>query len=127
MDCRTNLRPLTERGFQVSSNRTFRLVSALVLVATSGCASHVNLMTPETAPGSRYTCQEKGGCQPATEDVPSDLNPSGTTSVTLPRQCGGRFNRIFIHDAGSSNPKVDVTCAPAEESIKDNGPIDEME
>jgi hypothetical protein len=110
-----------------SSIYAFRTALATALVATSGCAHHVNLMTPDTTPGSRYTCQAEGTCQPATDDVPSALNPSGTTSVTLPRQCGGRFNRIFIHDAGSSSPKVDVTCAPAEQSVLETGPIEEME
>ena len=94
-------------------------VSAAALLALSlgGCAHHVRLTSPDTDPGARYVCEGAGQCQPATTDVPSEHNPSGMTIVNLPRQCAGKIHQILILDAGSSKPKVYVTCAPAEESI----------
>ena len=82
-----------------------------------GCARHVRLTSPDTDPGARYVCDGPGECQPATTDVPSERNPAGMTIVTLPRQCAGKIHQILILDAASSEPKVDVTCAPAEEPV----------
>lgn len=82
-----------------------------------GCAHHVRLTSPDTDPGARYVCDGAGTCEPATTDVPSEENPSGMTLVILPRQCAGKIHQILILDAGSSEPKVDVTCAPAEEPL----------
>jgi hypothetical protein len=93
----------------------------LLVVSSLGCARHVRLTTPDTDPAARYVCGE-GGCQPADVDVPSERNPSGTTFINLPRQCAGRIHQILIVDADSSDPKVDVTCAPAEEPIDTMGP-----
>jgi hypothetical protein len=62
-------------------------------------------------------CDGAGQCQPATTDVPSERNPSGMTIINLPRECAGKIHQILILDAGSSEPRVDVTCAPAEEPI----------
>jgi hypothetical protein len=95
--------------------------------ASAGCARHVRLEMPNTTPGSRYTCKVSKvsrQCTPATVDNPALLNQSGTAFVILPRQCAGRIHRIVVLDAGSSNPEVDVTCAPAEDG--GDGPIDEM-
>ena len=73
-----------------------------------------------TAEHREARCSVKGAqCQPATEDVPSDLNPHGTSFVKLPRQCQGRVHQIVILDADSDDPKVDVTCAPIEEPIQE--------
>ena len=96
---------------------------SLMLAFLAGCSSrHVRLVAPDTTAGSRYTCLAGEGmiCQPATTDVPSDLNESGTSFVILPRECKGRFYQIMVFDAGSSKPKVEATCAPQEE------PVDEM-
>jgi hypothetical protein len=84
------------------------------------CAQHVRLQVPDTSPGARYRCQKQSSqCAGATTDVPSELNPYGTTSITLPRQCKGRIHQVMILDADSSNPVVDVTCAPEEPPIEE--------
>ena len=90
------------------------LITAVCLVGLGACAHHVRLAAPETSPGARYTCKPEVGCEPATTDVPSDRNRSGTTFVVLPRECRGSFNEIVIQDADSGEPTVDVTCAPPE-------------
>jgi hypothetical protein len=92
---------------------------AAVLIACGG--SQVRLVSPDTTPGPRYTCQPGEGavCQPATTDVPEDLNRSGTVFVILPRECKGRIHQIVVLDAGSSHPKVDATCAPQEEPVEE--------
>ncbi len=97
----------------------FVVLIAVVASVAAGCARHVRLESPDTSAGARYTCTGKAPCEPATSDVPSQLNPSGTTFVTLPRQCRGRIHRIVISDADSNEPKVDVTCAPEDEPIGD--------
>jgi hypothetical protein len=74
---------------------------------------------PQTETGPRYVCRGEGKCSPATTDVPSDLNPSGTTYVTLPEQCKGRIHQIVVLDADSSEPKVDVTCAAPDDPIEE--------
>jgi len=96
---------------------SFGLTAALALAAV-GCTRHVRLQVPQTSVGSRYICEPKAGCQPAGVDVPAERNPSGTVFVTLPKECGGHFNDILIYDADSSEPKVDVVCAPIEEDIE---------
>lgn len=93
----------------------------LLVMSAVACARHVRLTTPDTDPGARYVCGA-GGCQPADVDVPSERNPSGTAFINLPRQCAGKIHQILIVDADSSEPKVDVTCAPAEEPIDTMGP-----
>ena len=90
------------------------VIAALGLTA---CARHVRLTTPDTDPGARYVCRDGGECQPADIDIPSEANPSETTPITLPRQCAGRIHQVLIRDSGSSEPTVEVTCAPAEEPI----------
>ena len=98
-----------------------RSAASLALSWAFGCsAHHVRLTTPDTDPGARYVCLGEGPCQPADVDVPSERNRSGTKSITLPRECAGKIHQILVIDADSSEPKVDVTCAPQEE------PIDEM-
>jgi hypothetical protein len=100
------------------------LVAALCLIAAASSAcggSQVRLVSPDTTAGSRYSCQPGEGqvCQPATTDVPEDLNHSGTVFVILPRECKGRVHQIVVLDAGSSHPKVDATCAPPEEPVEE--------
>jgi hypothetical protein len=110
------------RGSPMSTQFVIRFtLGVLFVVAAEGCARHVRLTTPATDPGARYVCRGEGECQPADVDVPSERNPSGTTAITLPRQCAGKIHQILVIDAGSSEPKVDVTCAPAEEPIETMG------
>jgi hypothetical protein len=96
-------------------------VPLVLLAALLGACSgrQVLLVSPDTTAGPRYTCApgEGGVCQPATVDVPEELNASGTVFVILPRECQGRVHRITVIDAGSSTPKVDVACAPKEEPL----------
>jgi hypothetical protein len=98
--------------------------AALVVMAVaSACGGHsLRLVSPDTTAGPRYTCEPgaERSCQPATSDVPEELNPSGTLFVILPRECKGRIHQLVIIDAGSSDPKVDATCAPEE------APLEEM-
>ena len=109
--------------------RRSRLVArgvTLLLVATlsSACGGHhVRLVAPDTTAGSRYSCEPGDGkvCTPATTDVPSDLNERNTAFVILPRECKGRFQQIVVIDAGSSEPKVDATCAPEEAPVEEMG------
>ena len=93
------------------------LALGLVLLGSVACTHQLRLSTPDTDPGARYVCTSTGECRAADTDVPAEDNPSNTTFVTLPGQCGGRVHQILIIDAGSSNPEVRVTCAPAEEAI----------
>lgn len=88
-----------------------------------GCGHrHVSLENPGTSVGARYVCPPgAGACQAAREDVPSDRNPSGMTFFALPRQCAGHIHKIVILEADTSNPTVDVTCAPVEEPVGDTG------
>jgi hypothetical protein len=90
---------------------------AVLALSLGACAHHLRLTSPDTDPGARYTCDGAGACRPATTDVPSERNPSGMTIVILPRECAGKIHEILILDAGSSEPKVDVTCAPLEEGV----------
>lgn len=92
-----------------------------VLLSFACSGSQVRLVAPDTTAGSRYSCLPGEGqiCQPATTDVPEELNQSGTVFVILPRQCKGKIHQIVITDAGSSKPKVDATCAPEEEPLEE--------
>ena len=100
------------------------LCALLLLLGALGCSRHVRLENPHTAPGSRYTCAAGKECVPATSDVPAELNQSGTAFVILPTQCAGHIHKIVVLNADSSEPQVDVTCAPIEE--QGTGPIEEM-
>ena len=102
-------------GFALAEPRTRGLLLGVLAAGSLACTHHVRLTSPDTDPGARYVCSESGECRPADNDVPEDDNPSGTTPITLPRQCGGKIHQILIVDAGSSKPEVRVTCAPAEE------------
>jgi hypothetical protein len=95
------------------------LCTAATALLSGACERHLRLEAPDTSAGPRYTCHSRQPCEPATTDVPSQQNPSGTTFVVLPKQCRGRFHRIVIFDSGSDKPKVDVTCAPDDEPIKE--------
>jgi hypothetical protein len=96
--------------------------STLLVFATSGCEHHVQLKFPDTSPGAEYTCfatkSQVVNCRPATTINPANNNQANTVFVILPRECAGRVNEITIHDSGSSNPSVDVKCAPLENTIQ---------
>lgn len=104
-----------------------RELGLIVLVVSAefigGCGHrHVSLENPGTSVGSRYVCPPgAGACQPATEDVLSERNPSGMSFFALPQQCAGHIHKIVILEADTANPKVDVTCAPVEQPIQDMG------
>jgi hypothetical protein len=98
------------------------VMPGLMLALLAACGgSQVRLVAPDTTAGPRYTCVSGEGkeCQPATTDVPSELNESGTVFVILPRECKGKIHQIVVLDAGSSSPKVDATCAPSEEPVEE--------
>jgi hypothetical protein len=102
------------------SNNRMQALSLVAAVSSACGGSQVRLVSPDTTPGSRYTCQPGEGavCQPATTDVPEDLDPSGTVFVILPRECKGKVHQIVVLDAGSSHPRVDATCAPQAEPVE---------
>ena len=92
------------------------ILLGLVAAGSLACTHHLRLTSPDTDPGARYVCSG-GECRPRGSDVPADDNPSGITAITLPRECAGKVHQILIIDAGSSEPEVRVTCAPAEEPV----------
>jgi hypothetical protein len=81
---------------------------AFALSACSG--KHVRMVNPDTTRGPRYTCHVGGACNPATFEDEARLNPSGTKDVPLPRECGGKIQKLVVLDADSSAPRADVTC-----------------
>lgn len=85
----------------------------------SGCARHLRLQVPHTSAGARYVCAPQAPCQPATTDIPEERNRSGTAYVILPEQCAGALHEVVVFDADTSEPSVDVTCAPLEEPIEE--------
>lgn len=95
---------------------------AMVLGA---CSHHMRLVMPETTGGARYVCSGLGACEPATIIDPARANDARTSFVALPSACRGRVHELLIRDVRSSDPKVEVTCAPTE---SDQGPrLEEME
>jgi hypothetical protein len=88
--------------------------AAISLALLCACGSrNLRLVNPDTAPGPRYACWASVGCARAADDtdVSSELDPSETAVVDLPRECAGRIEQIVVLDSGSSKPKVYVTCA----------------
>ena len=87
-----------------------------------GCERHVQLKFPDTSPGAQYVCSGAGKreekCAPRTNVNPADDNRSGTAALIMPRACQGQFNEITVHDSGSSEPVVHVTCAAPENRVK---------
>lgn len=85
-----------------------------LLLADTGCAHHVRLISPSTPDSSTYVCRTTNGapnCQPSTVVDPAMANAARTAFVTLPRECNGRIQQILVRDADSSSPEVYVTCA----------------
>ncbi len=92
-------------------------------LCAAACAQrHVQLMFPDASPGAEFTCHPTQGqveaCEPATVIDPPGENRAGTVYVTVPRECQGRFDKITVHDSGSSKPTVDVKCAPLENHVQ---------
>jgi hypothetical protein len=94
----------------------------LVALALPACQRHVQLKFPDTTPGEQFTCSPTDAsavkCEGAKNINPAASNQAGTVFVILPRECKGHFNEITIHDSGSSNPSVDVKCAPLENPVR---------
>jgi hypothetical protein len=84
---------------------------ALTFVFGACSGKHVRMVNPDTTRGPRYTCHVGGACNPATFEDEGRLNPSGTKDVPLPRECGGKIQKLVVLDADSSAPHADVTCA----------------
>jgi|GEM_PF-2544460 len=96
---------------------------ALMVLGVAGCSpQHVQLKFPDTSPGEQFVCSAaKSGeqrCTPRTDLDPAADNRHGTVFVIMPRECRGSFHEITIHDAGSSEPKVNVKCAPLENVVQ---------
>jgi hypothetical protein len=94
-----------------------------LVCALAGCATHhVGLKFPDATPGEEYTCHvttsQVENCSPATKIDPAANNQAHTVFVILPRECKGHFHEVTIHDSGSSEPTVDVKCAPLENHIE---------
>ena len=90
----------------------------VVVILTQVIACHpIILEFPNASPGAHYTCGPKG-CVPADSDVPADANPRGARRITLPDECAGSFHRIIIEKVRSSQPRLDVACAPIETPIE---------
>jgi hypothetical protein len=87
----------------------FLVAIAGALGACSG--KHVRMLNPDTTRGPRYTCNAGGTCNPATFEDEARLNPSGTKDVPLPRECGGKLEKLVVLDATSEAPRADVSCA----------------
>jgi hypothetical protein len=89
----------------------------------SGCAGtqHISLASPgASAAGSPKICRvipPSTNCADTTTDVPADQNQAGTAFINLPATCGGRINRIVIHDVSSKSPTAYVECALRETPI----------
>lgn len=90
------------------------IAGAMAAVALCGCPHPLALVDPTYRDGvPDYVCGgADGGCSPTTVLVPGSDEKVGMTNVLLPQQCGQRFTRIVIVDPKSSNPTVEVWCAP---------------
>jgi hypothetical protein len=89
-----------------------RLWCVLAVAALGSCKHTVALVDPtyrDSAVG--YVCKASG-CQPASSIVPGSDESVGMVSVVLPDQCQTKFVRLVVHDAASSDPSVEVWCAP---------------
>ena len=97
------------------------LWSLLTILVGIGCTHNVQLEFPDTSKGAEYSCQPTPGgsiaCQPATVVDPAQQDKSNTAFFILPRECRGSFNKVTIHDSGSSHPTLDVVCSPLEGKV----------
>jgi hypothetical protein len=99
--------------------RTLSLL-LLLLVCSTGCGpKHVMLWTGESGTGSLFECDEKNNnytCAPSKNETLVKETLSGTIYINLPKDCGGRFHQILLHDVRWGDPQVFVKCAPPENS-----------
>jgi hypothetical protein len=93
----------------------------LVCAGATACERHVQLKFPNSGRGEEFVCHpttsQKENCEPRTNLNPADDNKANTAFVILPSACQGQFHEITIHDSGSSEPSVNVKCAPLENKI----------
>ena len=108
----------------------FRGSLAWALLLSGGataCERHVQLKFPNSGRGEEFVCHpttsQKEKCEPRTNLNPADDNKANTAFVILPSACQGRFHEITIHDSGSSEPSVNVKCAPLENTIPMPEPV----
>jgi len=97
------------------------LAGVFLLLGLSACERNVRLEFPGSTPGEEFVCKVTEGeerCAPQTVIDPKQDNRAHTVFVILPHACQGHFNRITIHDSGSSEPFVNVKCAPPENPIQ---------
>jgi len=91
------------------------------------CERHVQLKFPNSGRGEEFVCHPTTSqvekCEPRTNLNPADDNKSNTAFVILPSACQGHFHEITIHDSGSSEPSVNVKCAPLENKIPMPEPV----
>jgi hypothetical protein len=90
-----------------------RLSFVLAVAALSNCAHTTLALVDPTYRDSAvgYLCKASG-CQPASSIVPGTDEKVGMVNVVLPEQCQTKFVRLVVHEAGSSDPSVEVWCAP---------------
>jgi len=99
--------------FAIDSRRAGCVCFLVVIAGALGACTgkHVRMLNPDTTRGPRYTCNVGGTCNPATFEDEARLNPSGTKDVPLPRECGGKLEKLLVLDGTSDAPRADVTCA----------------
>src|SRR5262245_34231107 len=116
---------MTELAVVIKARHMERLVRgftwALLSFGVVACERHVQLKFPNSGRGEEFTCHPTTSqvekCEPRTNLNPADDNKANTAFVILPSACQGHFNEITIHDSGSSEPSVNVKCAPPENKI----------
>ena len=100
---------------------------ALLFLGLGACERHVQLKFPNSGRGEEFVCHpttsQKEKCEPRTNLNPADDNKANTAFVILPSACQGHFHEITIHDSGSSEPSVNVKCAPLENTIPMPEPV----
>ena len=100
---------------------------ALLFFGVMACERHVQLKFPNSGRGEEFTCRpttsQVENCKPRTNLNPADDNKANTAFVILPSACQGQFHEITIHDSGSSEPSVNVKCAPLENKIPMPEPV----
>jgi hypothetical protein len=103
------------------------LLAWTLLFGAAACERHVQLKFPNSGRGEEFVCHPTTSqvekCEPRTNLNPADDNKANTAFVILPAACGGHFHEITIHDSGSSEPSVNVKCAPPENKIPMPEPV----
>ena len=103
------------------------LLAGVLFFAATACERHVQLKFPNSGRGEEFVCHPTTSqvekCEPRTNLNPADDNKANTAFVILPSACQGHFHEITIHDSGSSEPSVNVKCAPPENKIPMPEPV----